>query len=96
MKKLRRGHRWSAAWITFELPQAGTSISRRTVSRHLAEIGESRGASTLDAPATWCQVRSSMNGWVPRRMSGVATDPASRYVGHLVITREFIDGQTGE
>jgi hypothetical protein len=29
-------------------------------------------------------------------MSGVATDPASRYVGHLVITREFIDGQTGE
>ncbi|MFF2517968.1 hypothetical protein [Streptomyces sp. NPDC058086] len=52
MKKLHRGHRWSAARITFDLPQAGTSISRRTVSRHLAKTGESRGASTLDAPAT--------------------------------------------
>ncbi|GHH27494.1 hypothetical protein GCM10018780_82880 [Streptomyces lanatus] len=39
---LRRAHKWSAARISFELTQAGTPISRRTVSRHLAQLGLNR------------------------------------------------------
>ncbi|MFE3390017.1 IS481 family transposase [Streptomyces anulatus] len=41
-EELRRTHKWSAARIAFELAQAGTPISRRTVNRHLAEIGLNR------------------------------------------------------
>lgn len=39
---LRRAHKWSAARISFELTQTGTPISRRTVSRHLAQLGLNR------------------------------------------------------
>ena len=39
---MRREHKWSAARITFELNEAGTSISRRTVSRLLAQLGLNR------------------------------------------------------
>ncbi|GAA2618993.1 hypothetical protein GCM10010411_63280 [Actinomadura fulvescens] len=39
VEELRRAHKWSAARIAFELSQAGISISRRTVSRHLAAVG---------------------------------------------------------
>lgn len=35
---LRRSHQWSATRIDFELTQAGTPVSRRTVSRHLAHL----------------------------------------------------------
>lgn len=42
IEELRRTHKWSAARIAFELSQAGTPISRRTVNRHLAEIGINR------------------------------------------------------
>ncbi|MFD6115590.1 IS481 family transposase [Streptomyces yangpuensis] len=41
-EELRRTHKWSAARIAFELSQAGTPIGRRTVRRHLAEIGLNR------------------------------------------------------
>ncbi|MER6420974.1 IS481 family transposase [Streptomyces sp. NPDC001137] len=39
---LRRAHKWPAARISFELTQAGTPVSRRTVSRHLAQLGLNR------------------------------------------------------
>lgn len=39
---LRRSRKWSAARITFELNSDGTPISRRTVTRHLAQMGLSR------------------------------------------------------
>ncbi|MFC8246502.1 helix-turn-helix domain-containing protein [Streptomyces chartreusis] len=42
VEELRRTHKWSAARIAFELAQAGPPISRRTVNRHLAEIGINR------------------------------------------------------
>ncbi|GAO11988.1 putative transposase [Streptomyces lydicamycinicus] len=42
IEQLRRTHKWSASRIAFELAQAGTSISRRTVSRHLAGLGINR------------------------------------------------------
>lgn len=42
IEELRPTHKWNAARIAFELAQAGTPISRRTVSRHLAEIGINR------------------------------------------------------
>lgn len=42
IEELRRAHKWSAARIAFELTQAGISISRRTVSRHLAAVGLNR------------------------------------------------------
>lgn len=38
IEQLRRTHKWSASRIAFELAQAGTAITRRTVSRHLAEL----------------------------------------------------------
>jgi hypothetical protein len=39
---LCRTQKWSAARISFELTQAGTPDSRRTVSRHLANLGLNR------------------------------------------------------
>ncbi len=36
---MRRSHKWSAARIAFELQAEETSVSRRTVSRHLAALG---------------------------------------------------------
>ncbi|GAB1333331.1 hypothetical protein ACE1SV_76700 [Streptomyces sennicomposti] len=41
-EELRRTHKWSAARIAFESSQAGMPIGRRTVTRHLAEIGLNR------------------------------------------------------
>jgi transposase InsO family protein len=42
IEAFRRTHKWSAARIAFELTQAGTPVSRRTVSRHLADLGLNR------------------------------------------------------
>lgn len=42
IESLRREHKWSAARIAFELNQAGTPISRRSVSRLLAQLGLNR------------------------------------------------------
>lgn len=39
---MRRTHKWSAARIAFELETAGITISRRTVARHLADLGLNR------------------------------------------------------
>lgn len=39
---MRRGHKWTAARIKFELGLEGTSISRRTVSRILFQLGLNR------------------------------------------------------
>jgi transposase len=39
IEELRRSRKWSAARITFELNNEGTVISRRTVTRHLADLG---------------------------------------------------------
>ncbi|QHY96674.1 IS2 transposase TnpB [Streptomyces sp. S4.7] len=38
----RREHKWSAARIAFELHDTGTTVSRRTVSRLLAQLGLNR------------------------------------------------------
>lgn len=38
----RRDHKWSATRITFELNEAGVTISRRTVTRLLAQLGLNR------------------------------------------------------
>lgn len=42
IEELRREHKWSASRITFELHGDGVAISRRTVTRHLAELGLNR------------------------------------------------------
>ncbi len=42
IEQLRRTHKWSASRIALEPAQAATSISRRAVSRHLAELGINR------------------------------------------------------
>ena len=39
---MRREHKWSASRIAFELQQAGTPVSRRTVTRLLAQLGLNR------------------------------------------------------
>ncbi|MCQ8190175.1 IS481 family transposase [Streptomyces rugosispiralis] len=39
---MRREHKWSAARITFELWAEGTRVSRRTVTRHLHQLGLNR------------------------------------------------------
>jgi transposase InsO family protein len=39
IEQMRRVHKWSASRITFELQADGVSISRRTVTRHLAALG---------------------------------------------------------
>ncbi len=42
IESMRREHKWSASRIAFELCQAGTPVSRRTVSRLLAQLGLNR------------------------------------------------------
>ena len=42
IKSMRREHKWSASRIAFELAQDGTTISRRTVTRLLAQLGLNR------------------------------------------------------
>ncbi|MFI1161919.1 IS481 family transposase [Streptomyces sioyaensis] len=42
IEAMRRSHKWPASRIAFELTQAGISVSRRTVSRHLANLGLNR------------------------------------------------------
>ncbi|WP_141211180.1 IS481 family transposase [Enemella dayhoffiae] len=39
IEDMRRAHKWSASRITFELQMDGLTISRRTVTRHLAALG---------------------------------------------------------
>ncbi|MFJ2022149.1 IS481 family transposase [Streptomyces nodosus] len=39
IEKMRRTHKWSAARIAHELAADGTQVSRRTISRHLADLG---------------------------------------------------------
>ena len=39
---MRREHKWPASRIAFELEQAGTTVSRRTITRLLAELGLNR------------------------------------------------------
>lgn len=42
IEAMRRKHKWPASRIAFELDQAGTPVSRRTVTRLLAQLGLSR------------------------------------------------------
>jgi transposase InsO family protein len=42
IEAMRRDHKWSATRIAFELAAGGVTISRRTVSRHLARLGLNR------------------------------------------------------
>lgn len=42
IEELRRKHKWSASRIAFELHADGVAISRRAVTRHLAELGLNR------------------------------------------------------
>ncbi|TDD33438.1 helix-turn-helix domain-containing protein [Saccharopolyspora elongata] len=42
IETMRREHKWSTARITFELDEVGTRISRRNVSRILAQLGLNR------------------------------------------------------
>jgi transposase InsO family protein len=42
IETLRRQHKWAAARIAFELSDAGISLSRRTVTRHLRHLGLNR------------------------------------------------------
>lgn len=42
IERMRREHKWSAARITFELRAEGTAVSRRTVTRHLHQLGLNR------------------------------------------------------
>lgn len=67
IEALRRTEKWSAGRIAFERQASGTSISRRTVSRHLLALGlirrriiDPNGESdreprkiTAAAPGTW-------------------------------------------
>jgi transposase len=39
---MRREHKWSASRIAFELHQGGVSVSRRTITRLLAQLGLNR------------------------------------------------------
>src|SRR5690606_22042348 len=39
MEQLRREHKWPASRIAFELHADGTIVSRRTITRHLAQLG---------------------------------------------------------
>jgi transposase InsO family protein len=39
IEEMRRCHKWSASQIAFELQAEGFTISRRTVTRHLAALG---------------------------------------------------------
>lgn len=42
IEQMRRSHKWSAARIAHELQEDGVSISRRTVTRHLASLNLNR------------------------------------------------------
>src|SRR5699024_8838795 len=42
IESMRREHKWSASRIAFELEQAGTPVSRRTITRLLAQLGLNR------------------------------------------------------
>ncbi|OYO19084.1 IS481 family transposase, partial [Enemella dayhoffiae] len=42
IEELRREHKWSASRIAFELHADGVAVSRRTVTRHLAQLGLNR------------------------------------------------------
>lgn len=42
IEAMRREHKWSASRITFEINETGIAISRRTVTRLLAQIGLNR------------------------------------------------------
>lgn len=42
IEELRREHKWSASRIAFELHGDGVAVSRRTVTRHLAQLGLNR------------------------------------------------------
>lgn len=42
IERLRREYKWSATRITFELSAQGVQVSRRTVTRHLEQLGLSR------------------------------------------------------
>ena len=39
IESMRREHKWSASQIAFELHQDGTPVSRRTITRYLAQLG---------------------------------------------------------
>ncbi|MCC4907704.1 IS481 family transposase [Microbacterium sp. cx-59] len=42
IEAMRHGHKWPASRISFELQQTGNTVSRRTVTRVLAQLGLSR------------------------------------------------------
>lgn len=42
IEEFRREKKWSASRIAFELRQDGTAVSRRTITRHLAQLGLNR------------------------------------------------------
>lgn len=42
IETMRREHKWSASRIAFELHREGTSVSRRTITRLLAQLGLNR------------------------------------------------------
>lgn len=42
IETMRREHKWSASRITFEINETGIAISRRTVTRLLAQVGLNR------------------------------------------------------
>lgn len=42
IEQLRRERKWSASRIAFELSANGTTVSRRTITRHLAQLGLNR------------------------------------------------------
>ncbi|RCV47648.1 IS481 family transposase, partial [Marinitenerispora sediminis] len=42
IESMRREHKWSASRIAFELDRAGTPVSRRTITRLLAQLGLNR------------------------------------------------------
>jgi len=42
IEEMRRVKKWPAARIAFELEHAGTPVSRRTITRHLAQLGLNR------------------------------------------------------
>lgn len=42
IEAMRREYKWSASRIAFELHQDGTPVSRRTITRLLAQLGLSR------------------------------------------------------
>ena len=68
IEELRREHKWSASRIAFELHVDGVAISRRTVIRHLAELGLNR--------RRFIDPNDEMNRQVQKIMA--------RYPGHMV------------